>query len=81
MVTNLSEVVQLPHMPQHFAIVDEVDNLLIDEARTPLIISGPAEETEEIYRTLTRVIPRLEPEIDYVMDIKLKSVSLRIAER
>ena len=76
MVTNLSEVVQPPHNAQHFAIVDEVDNLLIDEARTPLIISGPAEETEEIYRTLTRVVPRLQPEIDYVMDIKLRSVSL-----
>ena len=76
MVTNLSEVVQLPDSAQQFGIVDEVDNLLIDEARTPLIISGPAEETEEIYKMLTRVIPRLQPEIDYVMEMKHRSVSL-----
>ena len=44
----------------HFAIVDEVDNILIDEARTPLIISGPAEESTEKYYALNRVIPRLQ---------------------
>ncbi|MDP3793788.1 MAG: preprotein translocase subunit SecA, partial [Candidatus Uhrbacteria bacterium] len=55
---------------------DEVDNILIDEARTPLIISGPAEETEEIYRTFARIVPRLAPEADFVVDVKHRSVSL-----
>ena len=59
-----------------YAIVDEVDSILVDEARTPLIISGPAEETEEVYRTFARIVPRLEPEVDYIVDIKHKSVSL-----
>ena len=43
----------------HFAIVDEVDSILIDEARTPLIISGPAEESTELYYEVDRIIPRL----------------------
>ena len=76
MVSDLSRVVQRRDSAQHYAIVDEVDNLLIDEARTPLIISGPAEETEEIYKMLSRVVPRLQSESDYVVDIKHKSVSL-----
>ena len=44
----------------HFAIVDEVDSILIDEARTPLIISGPAEESTDLYYEVDRVIPRLQ---------------------
>jgi preprotein translocase subunit SecA len=56
--------------------VDEVDNILIDEARTPLIISGPAEETEEVYRMFARLVPRLQPEADYTIDHKSRSVSL-----
>ncbi|MDP2950672.1 MAG: preprotein translocase subunit SecA, partial [Chloroflexota bacterium] len=55
---------------------DEVDNILIDEARTPLIISGPAEETEEMYKMFARLVPRLQPETDYTIDHKSRSVSL-----
>ncbi len=76
MVTELDRAVQRRHTPHAFAIVDEVDSILIDEARTPLIISGPAEETEEIYRTFARIVPRLQPEVDYVVDVKHKTVSL-----
>jgi preprotein translocase subunit SecA len=53
---ELSAMVQRPH---HFAIVDEVDSILIDEARTPLIISGPAEESTDLYYEVDRVIPKL----------------------
>jgi preprotein translocase subunit SecA len=76
MVTDLDRAVQRRDTPQHFAIVDEVDSILIDEARTPLIISGPAEETEEIYRTFARIVPRLQPDIDYVVDAKHRAASL-----
>ncbi len=61
---------------RHFAIVDEVDNILIDEARTPLIISGPSTESTQIYPTFARLVPRLERELDYTVDEKLRSVSL-----
>lgn len=60
----------------HFSIVDEVDNILIDEARTPLIISGPAEESTQKYYSLNRVIPRLQREVDYAIDEKLKAATL-----
>lgn len=60
----------------HFAIVDEVDNILIDEARTPLIISGPAEESTEKYYTLNRVIPRLQKDLDYSIDEKQRNATL-----
>jgi preprotein translocase subunit SecA len=53
---ELASMVQRPH---HFAIVDEVDSILIDEARTPLIISGPAEESTDLYYEVDRIIPRL----------------------
>ena len=53
---DLSQMVQRGH---HFAIVDEVDSILIDEARTPLIISGPAEESTDLYYEVDRIIPRL----------------------
>ncbi len=76
MVVDLSQVAQRPDHPHHFAIVDEVDNILIDEARTPLIISGPAEETEQVYRMFARLVPRLQPEVDYTIDLKTRSVSL-----
>ena len=55
---DLSHFVQRGH---HFAIVDEVDSILIDEARTPLIISGPAEQSTELYDEVDRIIPRLKP--------------------
>jgi preprotein translocase subunit SecA len=76
MVVDLSQTAQRPDTPQHYAIVDEVDSILVDEARTPLIISGPAEETEEIYRTFARLVPRLSPDTDYVVDVKHRTVSL-----
>ena len=59
----------------HYAIIDEVDSILIDEARTPLIISGPAEGSIEMYRAVDKVIPHLEP-ADYDLDEKLKTVNL-----
>jgi preprotein translocase subunit SecA len=79
MVRDLSERVQ---RERYFAIVDEVDNILIDEARTPLIISGQAEESEDLYYTFARLVPRLQgrPEGateggDYFVDLKEHAVS------
>jgi preprotein translocase subunit SecA len=60
----------------HYAIVDEVDSILIDEARTPLIISGPAEQSTELYYRIDRIIPRLRKEDDYTIDEKTRSVVL-----
>jgi len=60
----------------HYAIVDEVDSILIDEARTPLIISGPAEIETELYYRIDRIIPRLRADIDYELDEKQRSVAL-----
>jgi preprotein translocase subunit SecA len=62
--------------PLSYAIVDEVDNILIDEARTPLIISGPAEEATDRYYQFADIATKLQPEADYVLDEKLKAVSL-----
>ena len=61
---------------RRFAIVDEVDNILIDEARTPLIISGQAQEDISIYPRFAALVPRLEREQDYTVDEKLKAISL-----
>ena len=60
----------------HFAIVDEVDNILIDEARTPLIISGPAEEPVQQYYTFAKLAPRLQFEEDFTIEERTKTVSL-----
>ena len=60
----------------NFAIVDEVDNILIDEARTPLIISGQAEESAELYKAYARVVPRSEAEEDYTIDAKSRTVAI-----
>ena len=60
----------------NFAIVDEVDSILIDEARTPLIISGPAETATELYIKTNKVIPELKKSIDYTVDEKAHSASL-----
>jgi len=73
MVVDLSRCVQ---RPLSYAIVDEVDNILIDEARTPLIISGPAEEAEQKYQVFARLIPRLRPEQHFTVDEKRRAVSL-----
>jgi preprotein translocase subunit SecA len=62
--------------PLHYAIVDEVDSILIDEARTPLIISGPAEESTDKYYRLDRIAPRLKRDVDYTVDEKTRSVAL-----
>jgi preprotein translocase SecA subunit len=60
----------------HYAIVDEVDNILIDEARTPLIISGPAEESTDKYYLVDRIIPRLRNEVDFTIDEKHRSATM-----
>src|SRR5258706_4968022 len=83
MVTELDQRVQ---RERYFGIVDEVDNILIDEARTPLIISGQAEESADLYYTFARLVPRLkerredwqegdEDEGDFFIDLKDKAVS------
>ena len=79
MVVELDQRVQ---RGQSFAIVDEVDNILIDEARTPLIISGQAEESADKYFTFARLVPRLAPRPegdeeggDYFIDLKDQAVS------
>ncbi len=73
MVIDLSQMVQ---RPLYYAIVDEVDNILIDEARTPLIISGAAEEPTQKYYAFAKLMPLLVKEEDYTVDEKLKAVSL-----
>ena len=60
----------------HYAIVDEVDSILIDEARTPLIISGPAEESTDLYYKIDRIVPRLKRDIDFTLDEKTRTVTL-----
>ncbi len=62
--------------PLNYAIVDEVDSILIDEARTPLIISGPAEAASEKYRALNEIMPRLRKDEHYIVDEKAFSVTL-----
>lgn len=73
MVWDLSQMVQRGH---HFAIVDEVDSILIDEARTPLIISAPSEEATEKYYQFAKLVAELSPDTDYVIDEKLKTANL-----
>jgi len=60
----------------HYAIVDEVDSILVDESRTPLIISGPAEKSTDLYHHVNSVIPRLVSEQDYTLDEKARSAVL-----
>jgi len=64
------------HKVFHYAIVDEVDSILIDEARTPLIISGPAEESTEVYYKVNGIVPVLRKDEDYLVDEKAHSVTL-----
>ncbi|MFC2057008.1 preprotein translocase subunit SecA [Chloroflexota bacterium] len=73
MVVDLSRCAQ---RRLNYAIVDEVDNILIDEARTPLIISGPAEEAAQRYQVFAKLVPRLRQDVDYTLDEKHRSVSL-----
>ena len=73
MVVDIKQMVQ---RPLHYAIVDEVDNILIDEARTPLIISGQGDEVSEMYQQFARIVPKLKENADYNVDEKMKAVSL-----
>jgi len=70
---DLAQCVQRAH---HFGIVDEVDSILIDEARTPLIISGPAEESTDKYYKIDKIIPKLIKDIDYTLDEKHRQATL-----
>jgi preprotein translocase subunit SecA len=70
---DLKDCVQRGH---HFGVVDEVDSILIDEARTPLIISGPAEESTDKYYRVDKIIPKLIQEIDYTLDEKMRTATL-----
>ena len=72
-VTDLNQCVQ---RDLNFAIVDEVDSILIDEARTPLIISGPTDQTTDLYYRINAIIPQLKPEHDYTIEEKTKTASL-----
>ncbi len=69
------ELGQMVQRPQSFAIVDEVDSILIDEARTPLIISGPSEDKSDLYNTIDKLIPKLVRE-DFDLDEKQRTVNL-----
>ncbi len=60
----------------HFAIVDEVDSILVDEARTPLIISGPAEKSTQLYYQVNGIIPKFKAEVDFKIDEKARSAAL-----
>ena len=73
MVYEISQQVQRGF---NFAIVDEVDSILIDEARTPLIISAPDVESSKWYEEFARIIPKLDSKIDYEIDEKMKAVTL-----
>ncbi len=70
---RLEDMVQRGH---YFAIVDEVDSILIDEARTPLIISGPLDDRSEFYNTIDTYIPKLEKAVDFEVDEKQRTVTL-----
>src|SRR6201981_537153 len=70
---DLAQCVQRGHQ---FAIVDEVDSILIDEARTPLIISGPSEESTDKYFKIDKIIPKLIQDIDYTLDEKHRTATL-----
>ena len=71
MATDLAQMMQRDH---YFAIVDEVDSILIDEARTPLVISGPAQDRSEMYVTIDKVIPGIQDE-HYTLDEKSRQVT------
>ena len=60
----------------YHAIIDEIDSILIDEARTPLIIAGPDEESSEYYKVFAKIVLNLEPETDYSVDEKMRTVSI-----
>ncbi|KKU35571.1 MAG: Protein translocase subunit SecA [Candidatus Azambacteria bacterium GW2011_GWB1_46_27] len=73
MAYGIDDIVQREH---YYAIVDEVDSILIDEARTPLIISAPDEESTKMYEQFSKIVPRLAENADYNIDEKMRAVSL-----
>lgn len=73
LVNNKEEIVQREH---YFAVVDEVDSILIDESRTPLIISSPIAESESLYKTVRDVAAKLELDKDFTVDEKMKAITL-----
>ncbi|MCD6149339.1 preprotein translocase subunit SecA [bacterium] len=73
MAQSLEQMVQ---RELNFAIVDEVDSILIDEARTPLIISAPDSESTKLYQKFAQIVPRLKENIDYEIDEKMKAITL-----
>lgn len=72
MVTSLDQMVQ---RPLHYCLIDEVDSILIDEARTPLIISGPGQKSTDAYYTVAKLVLQLKKEEDYTIDEKQKTVA------
>ncbi len=70
------ELEQRSQRDYHYAIVDEVDSILIDEARTPLIISAPDAESSKWYQEFARIIPKLDPKTDYEIDEKMRASTL-----
>jgi len=73
LANNINDVVQRGH---YYSIVDEVDSILIDESRTPLIISSQAEDSEDLYYTFANISKQLKKEEDYTVDEKLRAISL-----
>ncbi|MGH2749756.1 MAG: preprotein translocase subunit SecA [Actinomycetota bacterium] len=73
MVTSKDRLVQRGH---HFAIVDEVDSILVDEARTPLIISGAVQESQKLYTQFARISPRLTRDVHYEIDEKKRTIAI-----
>ncbi len=73
LVNTKEEIVQRDH---YFAVVDEVDSILIDESRTPLIISSAIAESEALYKTVRDIANKMEPEKDFTVDEKLKAITL-----
>lgn len=72
MVTSLDQMVQ---RPLHYCLIDEVDSILIDEARTPLIISGPGQKSTDNYYVMAKLVPKLKKDEDYTIDEKQKTVA------
>ncbi|MCX6757294.1 MAG: preprotein translocase subunit SecA [Candidatus Nomurabacteria bacterium] len=73
LATHISQLTQRGH---YFAVVDEVDSILIDEARTPLIISSPSGDSEDFYVKFSEIAKKLKKDLDYTVDEKLKAISL-----
>ena len=71
----VSDVAQMVQRPLNYAIVDEVDSILIDEARTPLIISGPGNRSTDNYYKLAKIVPHLVKDEDYTVDEKQKTIA------